>query len=86
MSSNRRSDRGRLWRPTGWSLRTRLVLILVSLLAVVSVAIGVTTTVALRQFLVERVDAQLTAEPGPRDGRAFPRVFPGGGELTIPPP
>ncbi|MGN9810458.1 HAMP domain-containing sensor histidine kinase [Micromonospora sp. BQ11] len=69
----------------GWSLRTRLVVILVALLALVSVAIGATTTVALRQFLIERVDAQLTAEPGPRDGRPFPRFFPPAEELTIPP-
>ncbi|MEV1146025.1 HAMP domain-containing sensor histidine kinase [Micromonospora sp. NPDC049799] len=86
MSSNRRSERGRLRRwLAGWSLRTRLVVILVALLAAVSVATGAVATVALRQFLVERVDAQLTAEPGPRDGRPFPRFFPpDGGGLLIP--
>ncbi|WP_433394119.1 HAMP domain-containing sensor histidine kinase [Micromonospora sp. KLBMP9576] len=55
----------------GRSLRTRLVVILVGLLALVSVAIGGITTVALRHFLVDRVDAQL-APMGAAPGRGLP--------------
>lgn len=68
----------------GRSLRTRLVFALVALLAVVSVAIGGLTTVALRHFLVDRLDAQLspaTAMRGDRPGRP---AFPGSGP-AIPP-
>ncbi|MDO3704868.1 HAMP domain-containing sensor histidine kinase [Micromonospora sp. C28SCA-DRY-2] len=77
MSSSRPGDPagppGRLWRwPAGWSLRTRLVVTLVGLLALVSVAIGGLTTVALRQFLVERIDAQLVPGPMSRGDRPFP--------------
>ncbi|MCW3818094.1 HAMP domain-containing histidine kinase [Micromonospora sp. DR5-3] len=62
MSSSRRSDlAGRLRRWfAGWSLRRRLVLSVVALLALVSVGIGGLTTVALRHFLVGQVDDQLT--------------------------
>ncbi|MEU9743233.1 ATP-binding protein [Micromonospora chersina] len=62
MSSSPRSDRGgRLRRRlAGWSLRRRLVLSVVALLALVSVGIGGLTTIALRHFLVGEVDKQLT--------------------------
>ncbi|PZW00312.1 two-component system, OmpR family, sensor kinase [Micromonospora phaseoli] len=50
----------------GRSLRTRLVVTLVALLAVVSLAIGGITTAALRQFLTSRVDEQLLFTPGGR--------------------
>ncbi|MEU8300599.1 HAMP domain-containing sensor histidine kinase [Micromonospora sp. NPDC048909] len=80
MSSNRPSDArpraGALRRRlAGWSLRTRLVLALVALLALVSVAIGGLTTVALRHFLIDRVDAQLAPTAmgrGDRPWRAPP--------------
>ncbi|MGS2617370.1 sensor histidine kinase [Micromonospora sp. LZ34] len=77
MSSSRPGDRagqpGRLRRwLAGWSLRTRLVVTLVGLLALVSVAIGGLTTVALRQFLVERIDAQLVPGAMSRGDRPFP--------------
>ncbi|MEU5553172.1 HAMP domain-containing sensor histidine kinase [Micromonospora sp. NPDC047793] len=62
----------------GWSLRTRLVVTLVALLAVVSLAIGGLTTVALRQFLISRVDQQLQSMPGGRPGVPWEPV-PGGG-------
>ncbi|WP_341721277.1 HAMP domain-containing sensor histidine kinase [Micromonospora sp. FIMYZ51] len=52
----------------GWSLRTRLVVTLVALLAVVSLAIGAITTAALRQFLISRVDEQLLPMTGARAG------------------
>ncbi|MGC4815886.1 sensor histidine kinase [Micromonospora sp. DT63] len=74
MSSSPPTDRGPRRRPlrvarrwlAGRSLRTRLVLALVALLALVSVAIGGLTTVALRHFLVGQVDAQLTMGDRPR--------------------
>ncbi|MBM7494815.1 two-component system OmpR family sensor kinase [Micromonospora luteifusca] len=68
----------------GRSLRTRLVCALVALLALVSVAIGGITTVALRHFLIDRLDAQLapaTVMRGERPGRP---AFPGNGP-AIPP-
>ncbi|MEV0002830.1 ATP-binding protein [Micromonospora sp. NPDC050980] len=62
MSSNPPRDHGgRLRRRlAGWSLRRRLVLSVVALLALVSVVIGGLTTVALRHFLIRQVDNQLT--------------------------
>ncbi|MFD6612506.1 ATP-binding protein [Micromonospora chalcea] len=62
MSSSRPSDgRGRLRRRlAGWSLRRRLVLSVVALLALVSVGIGGLTTVALRHFLIDQIDNQLS--------------------------
>ncbi|MEU8312796.1 ATP-binding protein [Micromonospora sp. NPDC048169] len=62
MSSSPPSDgRGRLRsRLAGWSLRRRLVLSVVALLALVSVGIGGLTTVALRHFLIDQIDNQLS--------------------------
>ncbi|MGC4829257.1 sensor histidine kinase [Micromonospora arida] len=85
MSSNPPSRRRPLRAARGWlagrSLRTRLVFALLALLALVSVAIGGLTTVALRHFLIDRLDAQLapaTAMRGDRPGRpAFPGNGPG---------
>ncbi|MFC8616405.1 ATP-binding protein [Micromonospora purpureochromogenes] len=64
MSSSPRSDPGRRLRSwlAGRSLRTRLVAAVVALLALVSIAIGGLTTVALRHFLIGQVDNQLTAD------------------------
>uniref|UniRef100_A0AAU2JPP3 histidine kinase n=1 Tax=Streptomyces sp. NBC_00049 TaxID=2903617 RepID=A0AAU2JPP3_9ACTN len=50
-----RSKRSR--RP--WSLRTRLVVSAVALIAVVGAAIGAVTTLALRSYLVDKLDQQL---------------------------
>ncbi|MEU6077150.1 HAMP domain-containing sensor histidine kinase [Micromonospora sp. NPDC047074] len=67
----------------GLSLRTRLVVILVALLALVSVAIGGITTVALRQFLIDRVDDQLAPmRTGP--GRGGPSPFEPPPGATVP--
>lgn len=85
MSSNPPSNRRPLRTARRWlagrSLRTRLVFALLALLAVVSVAIGGLTTVALRHFLIERLDTQLapaTVMRGDRPGRpAFPGNGPG---------
>ncbi|MGW2436668.1 sensor histidine kinase [Streptomyces goshikiensis] len=54
--------RRRLWRP--WSLRTRLVVSAVALIAVVGAAIGAVTTLSLRSYLVDRLDDQLRTSVG----------------------
>ncbi|WP_328655323.1 HAMP domain-containing histidine kinase [Micromonospora sp. NBC_00330] len=66
------------------SLRTRLVFALLALLALVSVAIGGLTTVALRHFLIDRLDAQLAPATGMRGDRPGRPAFPGDGP-GIPP-
>ncbi|MFJ6797395.1 sensor histidine kinase [Streptomyces sp. NPDC091268] len=53
----RRSTRPRLRR--NWSLRTRLVVSAVTLIAVVGAAIGTVTTLALRSYLVDQLDDQV---------------------------
>lgn len=58
-----------------WSLRTRLVVSAVALIAVVGAAIGTVTTLALRSYLVDRLDDQLSvsldmATRGPGAGKA----------------
>ncbi|WP_405941937.1 sensor histidine kinase [Streptomyces sp. NBC_00207] len=58
----RRGPRPRGRRP--WSLRTRLVVSAVALIAVVGAAIGTVTTLALRSYLVGQVDEQLTTSVG----------------------
>ncbi|MDX3535344.1 HAMP domain-containing sensor histidine kinase [Streptomyces sp. MB09-01] len=47
-----------------WSLRTRLVVSAVALIAVVGAAIGTVTTLALRSYLVGQLDEQLTTSVG----------------------
>ena len=59
MAGTPRSGTGR--RRQRWTLRRRLVVVLVSLVAVVAVAMGTVTTLALRGSLVSQIDAQLTA-------------------------
>lgn len=54
----RRKRRSRARRP--WSLRTRLVVSAVALIAVVGAAIGTVTTLALRSYLVAQLDEQLS--------------------------
>jgi two-component system OmpR family sensor kinase len=46
---------------SGWSLRKRLVVGILALLAVFSVVVGSVSVAALHQFLVSKVDEQLTA-------------------------
>ncbi|WFE99077.1 HAMP domain-containing sensor histidine kinase [Micromonospora sp. WMMD964] len=83
MFSNPPSDRRPLRAARRWlagrSLRTRLVFALLALLAVVSVAIGGLTTVALRHFLIERLDAQLAPATTMRGDRPGWPAFPGNG-------
>ncbi len=75
MSSNRRPEGRRL--PLPRSLTGRLIATVLLLVALVSVLVGAVTTLALRQFLMSRLDAQLVAAsnhhdngPGAGDGDA----------------
>lgn len=56
--------------PRSWTLRTRLLVALMALLAAVSVVIGVVSVASLDRFLLGRVDAQLDAAGG-RSQAAF---------------
>ncbi len=47
-----------------WTLRARLLLVLVALLAVVCAAVGWVTVVALQRFLIGRLDSQLSSAGG----------------------
>ncbi|MEU6310255.1 ATP-binding protein [Streptomyces sp. NPDC047014] len=65
-----------------WSLRTRLVVSAVALIAVVGAAIGTVTTLALRSYLVDQADEQLTGSlkmaprpPGSKAARENPSGF-----------
>ncbi len=48
------------WGPPGWTLRTRLVAVLLAMLAVVSLVIGVGTVIALRSYLQDQLDDRVT--------------------------
>lgn len=52
---------GRPWAPSRWTLRTRLVVALVSLLAVTVTVLGALTVTALDRFLIGQLDDQLKA-------------------------
>lgn len=55
-------------RRSRWSLRRRLVVSIVALLAVVSIVIGTVSVFALQGFLMGRLDDQLTAATGRSQG------------------
>lgn len=81
MSLNRPTDavgRGRL-RPSAWSLKTRLLVAIVSLLAVVCVAIGVGAELALHRFLMNQLDERVV-DAGRRSAGIYDM------ELAMPPP
>ncbi|NKZ14262.1 HAMP domain-containing histidine kinase [Mycolicibacterium septicum DSM 44393] len=67
----------RWWSPRTWSLRARLVVTQVALLAVVCASIGVATEFALQRFLMNQLDDQLI-EAGRRSAAIF--------DLPPPPP
>ncbi|MFG2293087.1 sensor histidine kinase [Streptomyces sp. NPDC048603] len=78
----------RSWAARPWSLRTRLVVSAVVLIAVVGTVIGAVTTLALRSYLMNQLDGQLRTAvemsargPGARPGREVPLVS----FLNIPP-
>jgi two-component system OmpR family sensor kinase len=57
------------WRsPSGWSLRTRLIALLVALLFILGLAVGGTTELALHKTLYEQIDTQLLDSAGPPPG------------------
>jgi two-component system, OmpR family, sensor kinase len=65
-----------------WSLRTRLVVSAVALIAVVASVIGAVTTIAFRSYLYDQLDTQVTSiagrAAGPRDGTGASAEPPGG--------
>jgi two-component system, OmpR family, sensor kinase len=71
-----------MMHPSRWTLRRRLVLAIVALLAVVSIAIGAVSVLTLRSFLVGRLDSQLTSATG-RSQQAINGES-GGGEVRPP--
>jgi two-component system OmpR family sensor kinase len=81
MSSSPQADRPGLRRrirsPRSWSLRARLLVTQVALLAVVCALIGVATAFALQRFLMHQLDQQVI-EAGRRSAMIF--------ELGPPPP
>ncbi|MET9360065.1 HAMP domain-containing sensor histidine kinase [Streptomyces sp. NPDC006632] len=74
---------GRFRRP--WSLRTRLVVSAVALLAVVGAVIGTVTVLAMGANLQSQLDAQLTGAlvPGRMGGHASPGADPAAGNGTL---
>ena len=71
MSSNPHAEsRTRFWSPRTSSLRVRLLVTLVALLAVVCAAIGIATEAALHRFLMHQLDTQLL-EAGRRSAAIF---------------
>jgi two-component system, OmpR family, sensor kinase len=63
-------------RPSRWTLRRRLVVVLVALVAVVALGMGAVSALALRGSLVTQVDEQLSAANG-RAANASMRFPPG---------
>ena len=79
-------SRTRFWSPRTWSLRVRLLVIQVLLLAVVCTGIGVATEFALKRFLSHQLDDQLL-EAGRRSAAIYdmpPPPF--AGALRLPSP
>jgi two-component system, OmpR family, sensor kinase len=76
---------------SGWSLRARLVAMTLGLLALICVIIGVTTQVALRQFLMNQVDGRLSTAgglgpSGRDDDHPTPQPYGCGEDYSILPP
>ena len=74
MSSSPRTDPPglltRIRSPRDWSLRARLLVTQVALLAVVCAGIGIATEFALQRFLMHQLDQQLI-EAGRRSAAIF---------------
>jgi two-component system, OmpR family, sensor kinase len=72
MSSSPRVDPSltRIWSPRTWSLRSRLLVTQVALLAVVCAGIGIATEFALQRFLMHQLDQQVL-EAGRRSASIF---------------
>lgn len=76
-------------RMSRWTLRKRLVLAVVTLLALAAVVIGFASVVSVRSVLLGRVDAQLTAATGrssgaAEEGRGNDGSFPSQGQPPVP--
>ena len=79
MSSSPQTDHPARWRsPAGWPLRTRLVAIMIVLLAVLGLIVGGTAEIYLHKTLYDRVDTQLV-EASQRALGGPGRFGPGGG-------
>ncbi|MFI8824113.1 sensor histidine kinase [Streptomyces sp. NPDC053431] len=76
-------------RPGGrpWSLRTRLVVSAVALIAVVCAVIGTVTTIAFRSYLYDQADTRLrevaNRAAGPPPGASVPSPSPGGLDTSL---
>jgi two-component system, OmpR family, sensor kinase len=77
--------RRRLLTPRSWSLRIRLLVTLVALLAMVCVGIGIGTELALHRFLLNQLDEQV-ANSGHRSVMTFALGPPPHPRLRPPPP
>jgi two-component system, OmpR family, sensor kinase len=91
MSSSRPTERPARWQsPAGWPLRTRLVAIMITLLAVLGLAVGGTAELFLRSNLYQRLDTQVTEVSQRLTGGGRQRGGDGFGNirfwLTAPPP
>ncbi|TMM35815.1 MAG: HAMP domain-containing protein [Actinobacteria bacterium] len=88
MSSSPPSERtAPRWRPAGWSLRTRLSVALVAIVAGVCALIGVGTTIAVYQVQLARLDSHLAAAVGRTQGAVDHRPGPDDdGPGRLPPP
>ncbi|MDG3009441.1 HAMP domain-containing histidine kinase [Rhodococcus sp. D2-41] len=85
MSSSLPADRPRRWSPRRWSLRARLVIGVVALLLIVCTAVGITTQLALRQYLIRQLDTSLT-DAGHRSAMIAERPPPPPGRWVHPGP
>ncbi len=64
MFSSRPTDLRSWAHPRRWTLRTKLLAAILALFTVVSLVVGVVSTVALREFLIGQLDLQLKAVSG----------------------
>jgi two-component system OmpR family sensor kinase len=88
MSSNpppAEASRGRLRSPRTWTLRGRLLVTQILLLALVCAAVGIGTEIALQRFLVNQLDNQLV-DTGRRSTGLFRLGPPPPGPPMRPPP
>ena len=78
------------WGPAGWSLRTRLLAVVLALLSVVSLVIGVVSVLALRSYLIDQLDEKVASASERTRGfiespinSEFGPLGPGQGEGTV---
>jgi two-component system OmpR family sensor kinase len=66
------------YNPASWPLRTRLVAIIIALLAVLGLIVGATTQIYLRNLLYSQLDARLVLAANPGNGGGHGPDFGGG--------